>query len=75
MVLARKHCESGKAIQPSSALLSLADADIILRKNPGLAAARARKSLAYSVGVCHKDYKRAESIINAAAEKVFNAQG
>lgn len=63
MVLARRHCNSGKAIQPGSALLCLADASITLSSDPLLAAKRARKSLAYSVSAYHKDYKKAERLV------------
>ena len=58
IILARKHVHDGS--MPSSAELCLADA--IRLYDDGLwvdAKSRAIKSLAYSVGIAHKDYKRA----------------
>jgi len=60
IILARKHVMQGNAPMQSSAELCLADA--IAQYNEGAfdcARARAIKSLAYSVGAFHPDYKRA----------------
>lgn len=59
IILARKHVGNGAAME-SSARLCLADA-VSLQAEGQLdyAKARAIKSLAYSVGVFHADYKRA----------------
>jgi hypothetical protein len=59
IILARKHVSNGAAME-SSARLCLTDA-IELQAEGKLddAKARALKSLAYSVGVFHADYKRA----------------
>ena len=59
IVLARKHVDNG-AVMASSALLCLSDA--VEQYDDGdfvLAKANAINSLAYSVGVFYKDYKRA----------------
>ena len=57
LILARKHL--GKGSMESSARLCLEDA-IKLHDDGDLMAAltRARKSIAYSVGIAHADYKR-----------------
>jgi hypothetical protein len=56
--LARKHL--GKGSMESSARLCLADAIALHDKGMlDYAQARALKSLAYSVGICHADYRRA----------------
>lgn len=59
VILARKHVSNGAAME-SSARLCLTDA-INLQADGKLddAKVRALKSLAYSVGVFHKDYQRA----------------
>lgn len=57
--LARKHVDNG-AVMASSARLCMAEA--VASFNDGhydVAAARAVKSLAYSVGIFHPDYKKA----------------
>lgn len=57
--LARKHVSNGAQME-SSARLCLADAIALLEKGDlAYAKARAVKSLAYSVGVFHTDYKKA----------------
>jgi hypothetical protein len=56
IALAEKHANNG-AVMQSSAELCLADASRMIhyfREND--AKARAIKSLAYSVGICHPDY-------------------
>lgn len=52
---------------------ALADASILLQteRKPGLAAKRARKSLAYSVGVAHPDYHKVEAICDRLGEEIF----
>ena len=60
LILARKHL--GKGAMPASARLALADAVALV--NDGKlddARRRALKSLAYSVGLGHQDYRRAAS--------------
>lgn len=59
IILARKHVGNGAAME-SSARLCLADA-VALQDAGNLTDAKARavKSLAYSVGIFHADYKRA----------------
>ena len=60
IVLARKHVGNGAAME-SSARLCLQDAvELHAAGNYDAAKARALKSLAYSVGVFHADYRRAE---------------
>jgi hypothetical protein len=57
IVLARRHL--GKGAMESSARLCLADAVSLFDADKyELAKARALKSLAYSVGVFHEDYRR-----------------
>jgi hypothetical protein len=59
IILARKHVGNGAAMD-SSARLCLADAVALAdRGELEYAKARAVKSLGYSVGVFHADYKRA----------------
>ena len=60
IILARKHVGNGAAME-SSARLCLADA-IALQAKGKLTEARNRavKSLQYSVGVFHPDYRRAD---------------
>lgn len=61
IILARKHVGNG-AVMESSARLCLADA--VRLQDEGkldIAKERAVRSLAYSVGVFHNDYKRANS--------------
>lgn len=61
IILARKHVHNGAAMQ-SSAELCLSDA--VRLRDEGkldLAKIRAVKSLGYSVGCFHNDYKRANS--------------
>jgi hypothetical protein len=59
IILARKHVGNGAAMD-SSARLCLADAvSLFDRGEIDHAKARAVKSLGYSVGVLHADYKRA----------------
>lgn len=58
--LARKHCLARTATMQSSAELCLADAIALFDKGDfEYARKRALKSLAYSVGVFHPDYKKA----------------
>lgn len=58
IALARKHASNGAAMQ-SSAQLCLADAVALFdRGDLDNAKARAVKSLGYSVGCFHNDYKR-----------------
>ena len=59
LILARKHLGNG-AVMDSSARLCMEDA-VTLAGNGNLDAAKTRaiKSLAYSVGILHPDYKRA----------------
>jgi hypothetical protein len=61
IILARRHLNNG-AERSGSARLCLADA-VKLQAEGKLAAAKkcALKSLAYSVGISHDDYKRANS--------------
>ena len=59
IILARKHVANG-AVMESSARLCLADAIALFDKGvEDFAKSRALKSLAYSVGMFHQDYKRA----------------
>lgn len=59
IILARKHVGNGAAME-SSARLCLADAvELQAEGKLDYAKARAIKSLAYSVGIFHPDYKRA----------------
>jgi hypothetical protein len=59
LILARKHIGNGAAMD-SSARVCLDDAVALFDKGDLLAAQeRAVKSLGYSVGVFHNDYKRA----------------
>jgi hypothetical protein len=61
IVLARKHVGNGAAME-SSARVCLEDAVRLYDENKlDLAKARAVKSLGYSVGVFHNDYKRANA--------------
>lgn len=59
IILARKHVGNGAAME-SSARLCLADA-VALRDKGRLVDAKARaiRSLSYSVGIFHSDYRRA----------------
>jgi hypothetical protein len=58
--LARKHLGSGSGSMESSARLCLADAIELYDAGDFEAAKRrALKSLAYSIGICHPDYRRA----------------
>ena len=58
IVLARKHI--GKGVMESSARLCLADAvELYDDGDADMAKVRALKSLSYSVGIFHPDYKRA----------------
>lgn len=58
ITLARKHL--GKGLMDSSARLCLADAVELQNKGQlDYAKTRAIKSLAYSVGIAHEDYRRA----------------
>jgi len=62
ITLARKHIHNGAAME-SSALLCLTDAITWYDEgNYKAAAISAERSLSYSVGVFHKDYKRASII-------------
>lgn len=69
IILARKHIGNGAAMD-SSARLCLTDA-VALQDKGDLSAAKVRalKSLGYSVGVFHNDYKRVnQSVMTDAAQ-------